>query len=899
MYTDSTPPGAAPPAEDAVFVLPASAAQARMWFMDQLSGGGAAYNMPVAVRLAGRLDRGALTEALAGVLRRHEALRTTFSAIGGEPVQVVHPAGTAAWPLVDLSGLDAGTRAAEAERILTAEARRPFDLGRGPLLRTVLLRLGPEEHVALCGMHHIVSDGWSLRVLLREITAGYAAALDGGSPPPEPPLQYADFAAWQNRWLQGEGAARQLAYWQGKLAGAPRLELPTDRPRAARPGDRGGRVPFHLSAALLGRLRALGPAQGATVMMTLLAAFKVLLARYAGQADVVVGVPVAGRGRPELEGLIGLFANTLALRTDLGGDPAFGEALARVRDTVVWAQMNQDLPFDRVADALRDGAPGRGPVFDVLLNHARAEPDAARLPGLALSGARAETGATRFDLELHLVEDDGGVEGRFVYRAELYAPGTVERMAGHLARLLEAAADAPGTPVSRLPLLTAAEHARIVEEWNRPGHAHPAECIHHRFQARAARTPDAVAVVHGDASLTYGALNARANRLAHRLARLGVGPEVRVGICLERGVELVAGILAVLKAGGAYVPLDPCHPPARLAFTLADAGAPVLLTEKALLDALTVPPGVRVVTTDGSGDEIDAESAENPERGGDPASLAYVIYTSGSTGAPKGVLVEHRAVARLFRATDAWFRFGPDDVWTLFHSAAFDFSVWEMWGALLHGGRLVVVPFDASRDPGALHALLRREGVTVLNQTPSAFRQLMLEDGERGGELALRTVISLAGAQVAFHQRRRNSLRIGDVVEAVADGVGRQELIDVDVDRERVLHRARILGAVQALRRTPAGIRIKCGPRDRLSFQRRGQPGHTSRRRTTRARRRHRAGAACGSFGKLGVLEHVGGVERLQRHGAGLGAIVVASDAVLLEQRVLLGRQHRGRCRRV
>ncbi len=734
---------AAPAAEDEVFVLPASSAQMRMWFLDRLAPESTAYNMPGAMRLRGALDLRALTRALAGVVRRHEVLRTALPAIGGEPVQLVRPAAPAGWPLVDLSALPEAVRVRAADRIARAEARRRFDLARGPLLRTLLLRLAGDEHLALCTLHHAVSDGWSLGVLLREIGAGYAAALEGRDTPlPELPLQYADYAAWQRKWLEGPQAARQLEYWRERLAGAPVLDLPTDRPRPAEPGSDGASRSFHLSPVLLRAVRELGGRQGATPMMTLLAVFQVLLARYTGQTDVVVGTLVAGRNRRELEELIGLFVNTLALRTDLSSGPTFREALARVRETVLAAQANQDLPFDRVVEALRsDADPRRNPLFEVLFAYVSAPREEVRLPSLTLSAAGTRSPTTRFDLELHLVEGSDGVDGTLVYRAELYQASTVERMVRHFVRLLEGALAAPDAALRELPLLEATELEQVVRAWNRREAYRAGPCLHQLLEAQAERAPDAVAVVFEAERLSYGELNRRANQLAHHLRGRGVGPEVRVGLCLERGVEMVVALLAVLKAGGAYVPLDPAYPAERLAFTLSDAGVHLLLTQQGLRATIPALDGVDVLCLDAAAAQVRAGSTANPESGATPASLAYVIYTSGSTGRPKGVQVEHGNVARLFSATEAWFGFSDQDVWTLFHSYAFDFSVWELWGALLYGGRVVVVPSGVSRDPEAFHALVQREGVTVLNQTPSSFRQFMRVDAERGGALALREVI--------------------------------------------------------------------------------------------------------------------------------------------------------------
>ncbi|HEU4886043.1 MAG TPA: amino acid adenylation domain-containing protein, partial [Longimicrobium sp.] len=724
---------------------PLSFAQERLWFIDRLEAGNAHYNIAAAWRLRGALNEAALERALGEVVRRHEALRTVFTEVDGSPVQVIAPFGGFALPVEDLSALGEADREAAVRRRAGEEARRGFDLSAGPLFHAALLRLDADDHVLLFSMHHIVSDGWSMGVLLREVSALYGAYLEGGaSPLPELPVQYADYAVWQREQLAAEVLDRQLAYWKERLAGAPELlELPTDRPRPAVQTYRGASVPVEFSPELLERLQALGRSEGTTLFMTLLGAFQVLLGKYAGSEDVVVGSPIAGRTRGEVEELIGFFVNTLVVRTDLSGDPSFREVLGRVRQATLGAYEHQEVPFEKlVAELQPERSLSHSPLFQVMFTVQNTRGGGGTLPGLEVSGVGAELVSARFDLVLELGATPQGLRGGLNYSTDLFERGTIERMLGHLERVLEQVAADADVRLSRLELLGEAERALVLEGWNRTEAEYPADrCIHQMFEAQVERTPDAVALVFEDETLSYAELNARANQLAHFLRRHGVGPEVRVGICLERSLEMVVGILAVLKAGGAYVPLDPAYPADRLAFTLSDAGVPVVLAQEKVRETLTVPDGVELISLDAAADQIAAESTENPASGATPESLAYVIYTSGSTGTPKGALIEHRNVARLFSATDAWFGFGPDDVWTLFHSCAFDFSVWEIWGALLYGGRVVVIPFDVSRDPEAFHALVRREGVTVLNQTPSAFRQFIRVDGERGGELALRYVI--------------------------------------------------------------------------------------------------------------------------------------------------------------
>ncbi|HEV2146540.1 MAG TPA: amino acid adenylation domain-containing protein [Longimicrobiaceae bacterium] len=713
--------------------LPLSFAQERLWFLDQLGPGSGSYNVPRALRLRGVLDRGALERALGETVRRHETLRTCFRQVDGSPVQVVAPYTGVALPVVDLSGLGGAERDALAKRRSAEEASRPFNLSAGPLFRVLLLALSEREHVLLLCMHHIVSDAWSTDVLHQELSALYAVYRDGGEPAlPELPVQYADYAVWQREHLRGETLERQLAYWRARLEGAPELlELPTDHPRPPTPSFRGGTVPVEVPGELVERLQALGRSEGATLFMVLLGAFQVLLSKYGGSEDVVVGSPVAGRTRREVEGLIGCFVNPLVLRTDLAGDPTFRGVLRRVREVGLGGYEHQEVPFEKVVAELQpERSLGHSPLFQVTLTVQSTGGPGLRLPGLAVSDADVEFDAAKFDLSLVVEATPQGLLGGLTYSADLFERGTIQRMVGHLERVLEQVAEDPEVRLSGVGLMGEAERAQVIEEWTRKRAELPVDrCIHERFEAQAERTPDAVALVCQGTSLTYAELKERSDRIAHRLRGLGVGPEVRVGLCLERSPGMLVAILGVLRAGGTYVPIDPTYPPERISYLLEDSGAALVVAQDATRSAIPASAAARVLALEAllTGPPPGSIGVPLPVEVS-PESTAYVIYTSGSTGRPKGVLVTHANVLRLFDATDPWFGFGGDDVWTLFHSYTFDFSVWEIWGALLYGGRLVVVPFVTTRSPEDFHRLLLDEGVTVLSQTPSAFKQLVQAD---------------------------------------------------------------------------------------------------------------------------------------------------------------------------
>jgi amino acid adenylation domain-containing protein len=708
--------------------LPLSFAQERLWFLHRLEPESAVYNVPTALRLSGALDAAALERALGEVVRRHETLRTTFAEDDGRPVQVIHPFAGFTLPVDDLAGLGADGARAAARRRAADEAARPFDLGADLPFRAALLRLGDDEHVLLLTFHHVASDGWSTGVLARELAALYAAYREGrASPLPDLPVQYADDAAWQRAHLRGEALERPLAWWRERLAGAPALlELPTDRPRPAVRTHQGALEPVALPAALADRLRALARAEGATPFMVILAAFQALLGRQAGTDDVVVGSPVAGRTRGEVEGLIGFFVNTLVLRTGLGGDPSFRALLGRVRQATLGAYDHQSLPFEKLVEELRpERSLAHAPLFQVTFALDQGEGAWQELADVRVEELPPAVELVKFDLSLALAWREGGLGGYLAYSTELFGPATVRRLLARLERVLEQVSADPGIRLSALELLDAAERRLVMEEWNRTAAAYPAErCIHQLVEEQAERTPHAVAVVHEADAVTYRELNARANRLAHRLVRLGVGPEVRVGVCLERGTELVVALLAVLKAGGAYVPLDPAYPAERLALMLADAGVAVLVTQEALRGLLPVPDDARVVSVDGAAAEVREASPENPPTAVAPRNLAYLIYTSGSTGVPKGVAIEHRSAVAMLAWAWSVYSAGELEGMLASTSVCFDMSVFELFAPLARGGRVIVV-----ENALALPRSAAADQVRLVDTVPSAIAALLEADG--------------------------------------------------------------------------------------------------------------------------------------------------------------------------
>ncbi len=735
--------GAADSSEEDVFVFPLSFSQQRLWFLHQLDPLGATYNVPAATRLAGHLNLHALEATLSEIVRRHEVLRTNFDIVDDEPVQVISAHAPVPLRVTDLSAQPDADREEEVRRLAAEEARKPFNLSTGPLLRTRLLRLDEDDHVLLLVMHHIISDGWSITVLINEIAALYKAFAAGEpSPLEELTVQYADYAQWQRDWLQGERMDEQLAYWKGQLAGAPTvLELPTDNARPPVQTFRGALVMFRLSAHLSKELNALCLREGVTLFMLLLAAFQTLLYRYTGQPDIVVGTPIAGRSRSELENLIGFFINTLILRADLSGNPCFLDLLRQVKEVALGAYAHQDLPFEKLVEELQ---PERDlshmPLVQVLFALQNTPDAALDLPGLTLSGIEADSGTSRFDLTLDVSETERGIEGSMRYKSDLFNEDSIERLLGHFQNLLAAIVINPNQRIGDLKLLTQAEQKQL-QLWNTTQVDYEAEpLLHTLFEEQAKRTPDAIAVVFEDERVSYRELDERANRLAHHLQSMGVGPDVLVAVCLERSVEMVLALLGVLKAGGAYVPLDPSYPRERLAFMLDDSRAPVLISQQGLLD--TLPDTIaQTLCLDTQWKTIAAsQSVENMRAAVARENLAYMIYTSGSTGRPKGAMNTHGAICNRLLWMQRAYVLDESDAVLQKTPFSFDVSVWEFFWPLLAGARLVMARPGGHQDAAYLVETIARERITTLHFVPSML-QVFLEERELSRCHSLRRII--------------------------------------------------------------------------------------------------------------------------------------------------------------
>ncbi len=753
------PPPLVPVSRDAA--LPLSFAQQRLWFLARLDAGGFSYNVPFFLRLKGQLDVTSLERALTDLVQRHEALRTTFIEVNGEPVQRISPRAELPFTVESLEGASDAAIRQRAE----AEVRLPFDLEHGPLVRATVLRVSSEEHVLLLVMHHIVCDFWSSDVLARELKALYAAHVRGEETTlPALPVQYADFAHWQRDWLRGDVLEAQRAWWKEQLSGAPPvLELPTDKPRPPVQTFRGAQFHQRLPAELPGAVQELSREAGVTPFMLLMAGFHALLARHSGQPDIVVGTPIAGRNRREVESLIGFFTNTLAIRVKASGDASFRELLGRVREASLGAYAHQDMPFEQLVDALvpvRDVS--RTPLFQVMFVFQQGSA-AWELPGVAVEEFAFEPGMAKFDLTLFVRETPAGWTSLWEYNTDLFDEATVARMAGHYTRLLEGVLARPERKLSTVPLLAEAEQQPLVD-WAGSTVPYPfVPTVHSFFEATAARTPDAIAVRFGDAHLTYGELNRRANQLAHHLRSRGVGTDTLVGVCVQRSLDLPVAVLGTLKAGGAYVPLDPAYPAERLALMLRTSGAKLLITQHALRDAL--PSGQATpLLLDLEGETLARERDTNPAPTAGPESLTYVIFTSGSTGLPKGVALHHGALVNLlhWQLRDS---VAPGGRTLQFSALSFDVSFQEMFSTWAAGGELVLLTEEVRRDAHALLGLLERGGIERLF-LPFVALQGLAEVADREGLVPSRLKeIMVAGEQLRMTPAlRRLMQRLGGVL---------------------------------------------------------------------------------------------------------------------------------------
>ena len=711
---------------------PLSFPQERLFLLDRIMPGLSAYNVPTLVSVNRTLEAELVRQACEAIVQRHEVLRTTIELFDGVPLQVVSPPQRFELTVFDLRA--APDAEADAHERLAELASRPFDLAADVLLRAALVHLSADQDLLLIVFHHAGSDHASRKLLFDELDALYTA-LEAGSEPvlPELPIQYSDFAQWQRRRLDGEPLRELVSYWTEQLAGAPeRLDLPTDRPRPAAQSYRGRLREFTIEPELAGALRELARGQRATQFMVLLAGFKTLLHRYTGVADLVVGTPVSGRRHQEITKLLGYFSNTLALRSDLSGDPTFAELIARVKATTIGAQVHQALPFEKLVETLNpERAESHSPIFQVLFGFDIASAQAPTLAGAELQMLPVPGWHwSRFDLSMVLRElPDGALHARVEYPTDLFDAASIDRLVGHFQTLLEAVATDPGQHLSELPMLTDPEQCRFAQ-WNETSRPYDRRAPHELFAEQAARTPDAVAVVCGEQRITFSELDRRSNQLARELRRLGAGAGTLVGICLDRSVELVAALLGVLRSGSAYVPIEPTYPPQRQEFMLADAGAPVLVTQDRML-GLVDPRGAAVLSLDRDSEAIAAHSAEPLGLACDPEQLAYVIYTSGSTGAPKGVEVTHRSVANLLAHMRERPGIGERDVLANLTTPAFDLSVPDWYLPLITGARLVIVPRDATLDGVDLADWLARSGATFVQATPTTW-QLLVDAGWKG-----------------------------------------------------------------------------------------------------------------------------------------------------------------------
>ncbi|MFY7822882.1 MAG: amino acid adenylation domain-containing protein [Planktothrix agardhii] len=704
--------------------LPLSFAQQRLWFLQQLSPDSHSYNLLEALRLEGSLNLLALEQSLSELIRRHEILRTTFPMVEGQPIQRIAPPSPVSLPLEDLQGLSKNEQTEHLQEIAIAFSLKPFNLAKESLVQFKLLKLGSQEYVLLLKMHHIIYDGWSLSIFFGELSQLYAAFVQGlPSPLAELSIQYADFSVWQRQWLTGEVLERQLNYWREQLTDAPTiLELPTDYPRPPIPSFRGDGAIFRLDRGLTQRLKQLSQESGATLFMTLLAAFFVLISRYSGQLDVLVGSPIANRNSSAIEKLMGFFANTLALRGDLSGNPSFLVLLERVKQTTLSAYAHQDLPFEMLVERLQlDRDLSRNPLVQVMFSLQNTPQSEGSLSGLKIENLPLPIDTkARFDLEVNFWEVSDSLEAAWCYSTDLFTAGTITQMGQHFQNLLTAIAADPSLVIFELPMLSDAECHQLLVSWNETQTDYPQDkCIHQLFEEQVKHNPDSVAVVFEGQQLTYSELNSRANQLAHYLKSLGVETDELVAICIERSLEMIVGLLGILKAGGAYVPIDPDYPLERISFMLQDTQVKILLTQQSLLPSLPNHQAI-IVCLDKDWKQINQENLNSAVSAD---NLAYIIYTSGSTGTPKGVVVTHQAVNRLILNTN-YIQFTPDDCVVQASNIAFDAATFEIWGALLNGAKIIILPKSVLLSPQEFALSLKENQISVLFLTTALFNQL-------------------------------------------------------------------------------------------------------------------------------------------------------------------------------
>lgn len=757
-------------------IAPLSASQEGLWFLRQLRPDSPAYNLIYLFKMIGGVDPEILKLSLDELVRRHEILRTVYPIDKeGKPIQVIQPFESSGLIYVDFSLIEESEKEKALRAYAIEQGNKSYDLQKGPVARFNLLHTASNEDYFLLAVHHISFDEWSRFVFIQDLLQLYEAYRSGNEPNlPSFPIQYADYVLWETKWLNGETRATYLQHWKNILSGdLPILALSTDHPRQTKQAHHAVRYYFELPPSISAKLRKFSTKEGLTRFQVLLSAYAVLLQRYTGQEDIIIGCPFANRPLPEQDGMIGNFVNTLPIRLNLGGNPDVRNLLKQVHEAMVDASTWKTLPFEAlVAELAPQRDLGRAPIYQATINMLNMPRRQKSIPGLEIDLYFREQMLGDYDISIEFSDSGDHFTACLLYSTDFFDHSTMVRMASHFQNILGEILDKPARPLFELEILSVEEKQQILVEWNDTATSYPREkCIHQLFEKQVEHSPETVAVILDDKKITYRELNARANQLSHYLHSLGVGPNVLVGICMERSIEMIIGLIGILKAGGAYMPLDPEYPPERIDFMLEDSQVSFLVTQSHIENKLP-SFSKKVVCFDTDGEIISQQRDDNLSTTVQPDDLAYVIYTSGSTGKPKGVLVSNYNVVRLFQATHDWFKFDGNDVWTFFHSLAFDFSVWEIWGALLYGGKLVVVPYLVSRSPVAFLELLCRNHVTVLNQTPSAFYQLIQAEENAGKKNLMLRLIILGGEALNFENLKPWFERHGDEHPALVNMYG-------------------------------------------------------------------------------------------------------------------------------